>query len=80
MKKQLYTWDKLYERADGAACGSQELNAKDNARWELGEVIKRITDIDIETCESAEAEIDWFLNEMDTEYLFDEDGNLVEER
>lgn len=77
MKKELYTWDDLYERADGAACGEPELNAKDNARWELAEIIKEATDIDIEKCEIPEEEIDWFLENNDMEYLFDEDGHLV---
>lgn len=75
----MYTWDDLYKRADGAACGNPELKAKDNARFILTEIIKELEGYDIDECEIPEEEIDLFLENADREYLFDEDGNLVEE-
>lgn len=30
-----YTWDEIYERAEGAACGEPALRAKDEARWQV---------------------------------------------
>lgn len=73
-----YSWDDLYERADGAACGSPELCAKDNARTILEDIIKESTGIDINTCEIPEEEIEHFLKESRKEYWFYEDGNLME--
>lgn len=78
INKQFYTWDDLYQRAEGAACGEPELNAKDNARWILTEIIKEITGVDVDECEIPEEAIEKFLEESDREYLFDEDGNLRE--
>lgn len=69
-----YTWDMLYVRAEGAACGDPELRAKDNARWELSELIKEKTGVDVDECEIPEEEIDRFLENENTEYLFNEDG------
>lgn len=80
VKKRTYTWDNLYERADGAACGDPELKAKDNARFVLTEIIKELEGYDIDECEIPEEEIEYFLEKSDREYLFDKDGNLVEER
>lgn len=79
MNKELYTWDDLYERAEGKGCGDPELKAKDNARWKLAEIIKEEYGIDIEECESPEEEIDWFLDKNDI-YLFDKDGHFVEKQ
>ena len=75
----MYTWDDLYERADGAACGDLELRAKDNARFVLTEIIKELKGFDIDEWECPEEEIEWFLENADKEYLFDKDGNLIEE-
>lgn len=77
MREELYTWDDLYERADGSAYGDPELKAKDNARFILTEIIKELKGYDIDECECPEEEIDWFLEESDEVYLFDEDGNLI---
>ena len=79
MKKKLYTWDDLYERAEDAACGEPNLRAKDNARFVLREIIEEIKGYDIEECEIPEEEIEIFLEKADRKYLFDEYGNLVVE-
>lgn len=76
MKK--YTWDDLYEIADSAACGDPELKAKDNARFILTEIIEELKGYNIDECEIPEEEIDYFLKNADRDYLFDENGNLVE--
>ena len=79
MTKELYTWDDIYERADGTAYGDPELKAKDNARSILTGIIEELKGYNIDDCEIPEEEIDYFLENADREYLFDEDGNLVEE-
>lgn len=75
--KETYTWDKLYERAEGAACGEPELKAKDNARWELTQIIKEQTGMDVDKCEIPEEAIENFLKRSEKKYLFDVDGNLM---
>ena len=79
MKDKLYTWDELYERANGKGYRSPELNAKDNARWKLTEIIKEVEGYYIDDCEIPEEEIEKFLEKSDKEYLFDENGHLKEE-
>lgn len=79
MKDKLYTWDELYERATGKGFGESELSAKDNARWELTEIIKEVEGYNIDDCEIPEEEIESFLEKSDKEYLFDENGHLKEE-
>lgn len=75
MKK--YSWDELYTRADGCACHSPELRAKDEARGQLGELIKREKGYDIEECECPEEEIEHFLDNRERPLFFDEDGNIL---
>ena len=50
----LYTWDELYERADGSACGNPKLRAKDNAREILAVIIEKETGICIDDLEIPE--------------------------
>ena len=38
---QKYTWDDLYKRADGAACGEDTLKAKDTAREQITGITAR---------------------------------------
>lgn len=74
----VYTWDDLYVRADGKAFGSDELDAKDEARWQIGGYIKYTEGYDIEDTgayESAEEEIDKYLE--DHPMVFDDRGNLL---
>ena len=82
LKEKTYTWDELYERANGKGCGEPELKAKDRARAILTQIIKdnELYSINIDDYEYPEEEIEWFLGDVDEEYLFDEDGNLVERR
>ena len=77
MENKLYTWDEIYERAIDTVCGSPELRAKDEARFQLEEIINRVKGYDINTCECPEEEIDDFLAEGNKEYLFDTHGNFI---
>lgn len=72
-----YTWDELFERALDKAFLSPELRAKDEARYQLGELIKKEAGYDIETCESAEEEIDKFIKKRKLTVFFDARGNIV---
>lgn len=76
MKTKLYIWNDLYERADGTGFGSPELKAKDNARSELTEIIKKIKGYNIDDRECPEDEIDMFLWNANKEFLFNESGHL----
>ena len=75
--KKEYTWDDLYERAIECAFLSDELNAKDNARYELQNLILSEDGYDIEKCECPEDEIDSFLFKREVPVLFNENGNLI---
>jgi len=78
--EKLYTWDELYVRAEGSACGSPELDAKDNARWYLTQLIKEKTGVDIDECEIPEEEIESFLKSQDSVYWFNNNGTLLKRR
>ncbi len=72
-----YTWDMLYQRADGAACGEPTQRAKDTARENLRNIILSKSGYDIEEEEIPEEAIDDFLENNDEIIFFDEDGNLI---
>lgn len=72
-----YTWDDLYNRAIGCCFGSEELVAKDNARWQMECLILDQTGVDINDCEIPEEEIEAYLERLDEEIYFDEDGNII---
>ena len=72
-----YSWDELYERASGKACMSPELRAKDEARYQLRDLILKESGFDIEVCDSAEEAIDSFLKQRKDPVFFDYRGNIV---
>ena len=72
-----YTWNELYNRALNKGCMSSELRAKDEARYQLRDLILKETGLDIEVSESAEEAIDKFLEKRKTPVLFDNRGNIV---
>lgn len=72
----MYTWDEIYELADGSACGSPALRAKDSARNELRKYIFMETGNDIEKDEIPEESIDTFLDKHGKMLLFDKTGHL----
>lgn len=69
------TWDEIYKRADDCAYGDDELEAKDNARWNVGDLVYEKLGLDIEETECPEAEIDYYTELWDIE--FDEDGHIT---
>ena len=68
-----YTFDELYELADGSGFGDPRLDAKDNARWCMECIIKEDTGLDVNECECPEDEIFSYLETH--EIYFDKDGN-----
>lgn len=75
MKK--YTWDELYERADGKAFMEPELKAKDEARGQVGQYAIEHGYEDPEDTEIPEERIEDYCNMFGL--LFDENGNIVEQ-
>lgn len=71
-----YTWDDLYKRAEGKACGETELKAKDNARGNLTDLIKNRTGQNIDEYEIPEDAIEDYLKYCPDIILFDENGNI----
>lgn len=70
----IYTWDMLYERADGCGCGDYKLKAKDNARENVRQYILDEKGIDIEDAEIPEEEVEYWCDKLGL--MFDEDGRL----
>ena len=79
MDHNYFTWDELFDKAISTGFLSDELKAKDNARSAMRDVILDKTGVDIDKSESAEDEIEKFLNESNTTYYFDESGNIARE-
>ena len=75
MKK--YTWDDLYARAEGCAFLSPELKAKDEARYQIAELIKKEKNYNIEDCDCPEDEIENYLEHRSRPLFFDERGNIL---
>lgn len=76
MKK--YTWDDLYKRADGAACGEPTLKTKDEAREQVRCFVLDLDSIDIENEECPEDTVEYYCNKYSIR--FDEKGNIIEVR
>ena len=70
----LFTWDDLYERADGAACGEDVLDAKDNARYEIRRLVKALGGPDIEKEECPEDFVNDYCIKFDIQ--FDKQGHM----
>jgi hypothetical protein len=73
---KLYTWDDVYDRADGKRYGDDELTAKDNARWNVRNLAINNGYPDLEETECPEDMVEFYCEEFDI--LFNEDGNIVE--
>lgn len=69
------TWDEIYERADDMPYGSDELRAKDHARWQTRNLVLDRTGYDIENAECPEDEVDHYVNLWDIK--FNESGDIV---
>ena len=70
-----YTWDDLYQRADGAACGEDVLKAKDEARWQVRNFAMEHGEIDPETAECPEDLVSAYCEKH--VIRFDEHGNII---
>ena len=74
MKK--YTWDEIYQRADGCCFGEDNLKAKDNARENVRWLALELGEDDLEKEECPEDEVDYYCDKYNI--LFDENGHIVE--
>lgn len=72
---ETYTWDEIYERADGEPHLSPNLKAKDTARWKVSLFGLEYEGIDVEELEAPEDGIDNLCEKYNI--LFDENGNIV---
>lgn len=68
------TWNDIYERAIDKGCGEPELKAKDNARWQVRELVLEKENYDIETAEIPENEVDYYCGLYCIE--FNSNGNI----
>ena len=74
MKK--YTWDEIYQRADGCCFGEDNLKAKDNARENVRWLALELGEDDLEKEECPEDEVDYYCDKYNI--LFDENGHIVD--
>ena len=78
-----YSWDDIYCLAVNSTSGDSWLNAKDNARAVLAQIILDENGTDIENeyfVDSAEEAIDNYINTLryqGKDLLFDSSGNLI---
>lgn len=68
------TWDEIYERAEDCGYSSDELTAKDEARWQVRNLVLEKKNIDIEESECPEGEVDYYTSLWNIR--FDENGNI----
>lgn len=71
-----YTWDEIYERAEGAACGEPALRAKDEARWQVRWYAINHGEDDLEESEIPEEDVEYYSDKFNI--IFDEYGNIIE--
>lgn len=69
------TWDEIYERADGAACGDSALKAKDEARGQVRNLMVDLGCPDPEQDEIPEESIEEYCWKMNID--FDDCGNII---
>ena len=70
-----YTWDDLYDRADGAAFGEDTLKAKDEARWQVRCFAMELGEDDLENAGCPEDTVEDYCKKYDI--WFDERGNII---
>lgn len=71
-----YTWDEIYQRADGCCFGEDNLNAKDNARENVRWLALEWGEDDLEKAECQEDEVDYYCDKYNI--LFDENGHIFD--
>ena len=72
----MYTIDEIFDMADGCGCGEPPLKAKDEARFQVREMILETEGYDIECEECPEDCLLDFCRKSNVR--FDENGNIVE--
>lgn len=72
------TWNEIYERADGAACGESSLKAKDEARHQVRQFVMDIGCPDPDNDEIPEETIEKYCDSMNIK--FDECGSIIDLR
>lgn len=71
-----YTWDEIYKRAEGAACGEPALRTKDEARWQVRWYAINHREDDLEESEIPEEDVEYYSDKFNI--IFDEYGNIIE--
>lgn len=69
------TWDEIYDRADGAACGDSSLKAKDEARHQVRCLMMNLGASDLDNAECPEDAVENYCDAMNVQ--FDECGNIT---
>ena len=69
------TWDEIYERAEDCGYRSEELDAKDEARYQVQQLVLEKENVDIEEAECPEEEVDYYTGLWNIR--FDENGNIT---
>ena len=69
------TWDDIYKRAEDTAYGDPKLRAKDEARWEVRDLILDLCGHDIEEDECTEDSVEDCCNALNIQ--FDEFGIMT---
>ena len=72
MKK--YTWNEIYEAADGCCFGENNLKVKDNARENVRCLALEYGENDLEKAECPEDEVEYYCNKYNIR--FDENGHI----
>lgn len=70
------TRNELYESAENVGFGDTVLKAKDEARYQVRNLVRNLYGLDIEERECPEDEVDEFSDSMGI--VFDERGNITE--
>lgn len=69
------TWDEIYDRADGAACGESSLKAKDEARHQVRCLMMDLGASDLDNDECPEDTVENYCDAMNIQ--FDGCGNIT---
>ncbi len=70
-----FTWDDIYVAAEGTAFGSDELTAKDEARWQVRNLAMSLGAPDLDECECPEDQVESYCDALDIR--FDVKGNVT---
>lgn len=74
-KNKTYSWDEIYSAAINAAYGEAALKAKDEARYQVRQLILNHKNVDLENAEVPEDEVELYCRKY--AILFDKCGNIL---